>query len=55
LPYFHTKQAASSRRASHAVTLSSVLWPNQQTVAYLVLMAKSRNHRGDFETQITKS
>jgi hypothetical protein len=32
-----------------------VLWRNRQTEARLVLRPKPRNHRGDFEAQITKS
>jgi hypothetical protein len=32
----------------------SVLWHNRQTEACLVLRPKPKNHRGDFETQITK-
>jgi hypothetical protein len=32
----------------------SVLWRNRQTEAHLVLRPKPRNHRGDFEAQITK-
>jgi hypothetical protein len=31
-----------------------VLWCNRQTQARLVLRPKPRNHRGDFEAQITK-
>jgi hypothetical protein len=30
------------------------LWRNRQTEAYLVLMPKPRNHRDDFEVQITE-
>jgi hypothetical protein len=30
------------------------LWRNQQTKACLVLRPEPRNHRGDFEVQITK-
>jgi hypothetical protein len=30
------------------------LWHNQQTKAHLVLRPKPRNHRGDFDAQITK-
>jgi hypothetical protein len=32
----------------------SVLWRNRQTEAYLVLRHKPRNHRDDFNAQITK-
>jgi hypothetical protein len=31
-----------------------VLWRNRQTEVHLVLRHKPRNHRGDFEAQITK-
>jgi hypothetical protein len=51
---FHAKQAARSRRVSHANLHSLVLWHNQQTKACLVLSPKPRNCRGDFEAQITK-
>jgi hypothetical protein len=33
----------------------SVLWRNRQIEAHLILRPKSRNHRGNFEAQITKS
>jgi hypothetical protein len=32
----------------------SVLWGNQQTETHLVLRPKPKNHRSDFEAQITK-
>jgi hypothetical protein len=51
---FHAKQAARSRYVSHADLSPSVLWRKQQTEAYLVLRPKLRNHRSDFEAQITK-
>jgi hypothetical protein len=51
---FHVKQAARSRRVSHADLPPSVLWCNRQTEAHMVLRPKPRNHRGDFEAQITK-
>jgi hypothetical protein len=51
---FHAKQAARSRRVSHADLPPSVLWCNRQTEAHLVLRSKPRNRRGDFEAQITK-
>jgi hypothetical protein len=51
---FHAKQAARSRHVSHADLPPSVLWCNQQTEACMVLRPKPRNHRGDFEAQITK-
>jgi hypothetical protein len=38
---------------SHANLPPLVLWPNRQTEACLVLRPKPRNHRGDFEAQIT--
>jgi hypothetical protein len=49
-----TKQVTRSRCVSHTVLPSSVLWRNRQTKAHLVLRPKPRNHRGDFEVQITK-
>jgi hypothetical protein len=52
--YFHVKQAARSRRVSHADLPPSVLWRNHQTEARLVLRPKPRNCHGDFEAQITK-
>jgi hypothetical protein len=48
------KQAARFQRVSHADLPPSVLWCNRQTEAYLVLRPKLRNHRSDFEAQITK-
>jgi hypothetical protein len=39
---------------SRADLSPSILWRNRQTEACMVLMPKSRNHRGDFEAQITK-
>jgi hypothetical protein len=39
---------------SHADLPLSVLWRNRQTEACLVLRPKPRNHRSDFEAQITK-
>jgi hypothetical protein len=51
---FHAKQAARSRRVSHADLLPLILWRNRQTETHLVLRLKSRNHRGDFEAQIIK-
>jgi hypothetical protein len=48
------KQAARSRRVSHADIPPSVLWHNRQTEACLVLGPKPRNRRDDFEAQITK-
>jgi hypothetical protein len=47
------KQAARSRRVSRADLPPSVLW-RRQTEAHLVLRPKPRNHRGDFEAQLTK-
>jgi hypothetical protein len=41
-------------RVPHRLHAPSVLWYNQQTVGRLVLRPKQRNHRGDFEAQITK-
>jgi hypothetical protein len=40
---------------SHADLPLSVLWYNRQTEARLILRPTLRNHRGDFEPQITKS
>jgi hypothetical protein len=55
LTCFHVKQAVRSRCVSRAILiLPLVLWRNQQTIAYLVLRPKPRNHRGDFVGQITK-
>jgi hypothetical protein len=54
LTSFHVKQAARSQCVSRADLLPSVLWRNQQTEASLVLRPKPRNHRDDFESQITK-
>jgi hypothetical protein len=51
---FHAKQAARSWHVSRAHLPPSVLWRNWQTEVYLVLRLKPRNHRGDFEAQITK-
>jgi hypothetical protein len=51
---FHVKQAARSRRVSRIDLPPSILWRNRQTEACMVLMPKPRNHRGDFEAQITK-
>jgi hypothetical protein len=51
---FHAKQAARSRRVSHADLLPMILWRNRQTEAHLVLRLKPRNRRDDFESQITK-
>jgi hypothetical protein len=51
---FHVKQAARSRRVSHADLPPSVLWRNRQTKVCLVLRSKRRNCRGDFQAQITK-
>jgi hypothetical protein len=45
---------ARSRRVSHAVLSPSVLWRNRQTEVCMVLRPKPRNHRTDFEAQITK-
>jgi hypothetical protein len=52
--YFHAKQAARSQCVSRADLPPSVLWHNRQTEVCLVLRHKQRNHRGDFEVQITK-
>jgi hypothetical protein len=51
---FHVKQAARSRHVSHTDLPPSVLCRNRQTEVHLVLRHKPRNHRGDFEDQITK-
>jgi hypothetical protein len=51
---FDAKQAARSRRVSHADLPPSVLRRNRQTKAHLVLRPKPRNRHGDFEAQITK-
>jgi hypothetical protein len=51
---FHVKQAARSRRVSCVDLPPSVLWRNRQTEAQLILRPKPRNHRGNFEVQITK-
>jgi hypothetical protein len=51
---FHAKQAARSRRVSHADLPPSVLWCNRQTEACLVLRPKPKNYHGDFDAQITK-
>jgi hypothetical protein len=51
---FHVKQAARSRHVSRADLPLSILWRNRQTEVCLVLRTKPRNHRGDFEAQITK-
>jgi hypothetical protein len=51
---FHAKQAAKSRRVSHADLPPSILWCNRQTEASLVWRPKPRNRHGDFEAQITK-
>jgi hypothetical protein len=50
--YFQAKQAGRSRRVSRADLPPSVLWPNRQTEAHLVLRTKPRNRCGDFEAQI---
>jgi hypothetical protein len=39
---------------SHADIAPSVLWRNRQTEVCLVLRPKTRNHRDNFEAQITK-
>jgi hypothetical protein len=52
---FHVNQAARSRRVSCVDLPLLALWRNRQIKARLVLMPKPRNHRGDFEAQITKS
>jgi hypothetical protein len=41
-------------RAPRQIIFPLVLWRNQQIVACLVLRLKPKNHRGDFEAQITK-
>jgi hypothetical protein len=51
----HAKQAARSRRVSLADLPPLILWRNRQTEAHLVFRPKTRNRRGDFEVQITKS
>jgi hypothetical protein len=43
-----------SVRVPRADLPSSVLWHNRQTESRLVLRHKPRNHRSDFEAQITK-
>jgi hypothetical protein len=50
---FHAKQVARSRRVSRADLPPLVLWRNRHTEAHLVLRTKPRNHRSDFEGQIT--
>jgi hypothetical protein len=51
---FLVKQAARSWHVSHTDLPLSVLWRNRQTKTRLILRPKLRNHRGDFEAQITK-
>jgi hypothetical protein len=51
---FHVKQAARSRRVSYTDLPPSILWCNRQIETCLVLRLKPKNHRGDFEAQITK-
>jgi hypothetical protein len=51
---FHAKQAARSRRVSYTDLPPSILWCNRQTEVCLVLRPKPKNHRSDFEAQITK-
>jgi hypothetical protein len=48
------KQAARSRRVFHIDLSLLILCRNQQTEAHLILRPKPRNHRGDFNAQLTK-